>query len=321
MPVITRNTDADSGRPISVFNTTLFNVLTTLGVFSIAAVLGPALFSSRVKRSTIWFSTLISWLMYSVSYLLLLGRQIGPANPPLGLCIFQASLIYATTPLCAVATACLVVDFFHDVFIVQIKGKRIGRRTAKTLVLLPWIIGLVVCVETILCVQNMKTASRDVNHFYCHIDNRVPTLTNITVIFLCGVFTVPVGVYTAIILHRNWTAFKRMSREKAHIALFTFFRLTLFTALVSFAMGISVFTATSQGDFTPDVSILLTTLPTFSALCLGTQRDIIGVWLFWRQEISAPSILVHHPKETKAPSIVIEIPSPVLGSWKSGLIV
>lgn len=78
--------------------TTVFNISASLGVFSIVAVLLPALFSSRVKRSRTWFGVLAAWLVYSVSYLFLIGRQFGP-EPPLGLCMFQAVFIYATSPL------------------------------------------------------------------------------------------------------------------------------------------------------------------------------------------------------------------------------
>lgn len=77
---------------------TLFNVLAFLGVFSIILVLAPALFSSHVKRSRAWFGVLTAWMLYSATYLLLIGRQLDP-EPPYGLCMLQAALVYATTPL------------------------------------------------------------------------------------------------------------------------------------------------------------------------------------------------------------------------------
>lgn len=39
------------------------------------------------------------WLLYSLSYGLLVGRQEGPDEPPLGLCITQTLLIYAVPVL------------------------------------------------------------------------------------------------------------------------------------------------------------------------------------------------------------------------------
>lgn len=77
---------------------TLFNVCAFLGVFSIIFVLAPALFSSYVKRSRAWFGVLTAWMLYSATYLLLIGRQLDP-EPPYGLCMLQAALVYATTPL------------------------------------------------------------------------------------------------------------------------------------------------------------------------------------------------------------------------------
>lgn len=78
--------------------TTIFNVFASVGVFSTAFVLAPALFSSRVKRSRTWFGVLTSYLVYSAIYLLLVGRQFDP-EPPLGLCFFQAALVYGIVPV------------------------------------------------------------------------------------------------------------------------------------------------------------------------------------------------------------------------------
>lgn len=80
---------------------TIFNFFASLGVISIIAVLAPALFSPRIKRSATWYGELTSWLVYSVSYILLFGHQLGPKPPPHGLCMFQAVLVYAMPPLYA----------------------------------------------------------------------------------------------------------------------------------------------------------------------------------------------------------------------------
>lgn len=83
---------------IEHIQTTVFNVVAALGVFSTAFVLAPAYFSSRVKRSRIWFGLLTSYLIYSAIYLLLAGRQFD-AEPPFGLCFFQAVLVYGIVPV------------------------------------------------------------------------------------------------------------------------------------------------------------------------------------------------------------------------------
>lgn len=76
----------------------LFNTFAIMGACLILVALAPALFSSRVPRSGVWFCVLTSWLVYSVSFLLLIGKQTG-SEPPFGLCFLQAALIYAAPPL------------------------------------------------------------------------------------------------------------------------------------------------------------------------------------------------------------------------------
>lgn len=79
---------------LSVFNTFAF-----LGLFLNAGVLAPALWSSRIRRRSGWFSLIISWMIYSITYLMIVGHQTGPA-PPFGRCLAQAVLIYAIPPMC-----------------------------------------------------------------------------------------------------------------------------------------------------------------------------------------------------------------------------
>jgi hypothetical protein len=73
--------------------TLVFDTFAFLSVFSVVAALAPALFSPHVKRSRTWFGLLVAWLLYSVTYLLLIGHRF---SPPLGLCIFQATLVYTS---------------------------------------------------------------------------------------------------------------------------------------------------------------------------------------------------------------------------------
>jgi hypothetical protein len=71
----------------------IFDTVGFLGVFSTAAALVPALFSSHVQRSGTWYGVLAAFMLYSMSHLLLINHR---SEPPLGLCIFQTALIYGT---------------------------------------------------------------------------------------------------------------------------------------------------------------------------------------------------------------------------------
>ncbi|KAF9464069.1 hypothetical protein BDZ94DRAFT_1321394 [Collybia nuda] len=275
-----------SARPGLVLGNTniiIFDFFASLGIVSILVVLIPALFSPRIRRSATWFVVLVSWLVYSVSYILLFGRQTSSKPPPLGLCLFQAVLVYATPPLCAAATTCFTIDFFLKLLIVKLRGQKIGRKSRKLLISLPWALGLIISGEAILVVDDAKAVVPDPNLFYCHIERSVPTTTNVAIMILCGLIIIPLEVYTGILLYRNWTVFKRSNGGHARIALSTLIRLALFSLVVSIAIVLSLFTATNMGNFAPPWSVVLMTMPTFSALCFGTQRDILGVWQFWKR--------------------------------------
>jgi len=58
----------------------------------------PAILSKNVRRSIGWYSLIAAWLVYSLSYALLIGKQEG-TDPPSGLCVFQSLLIYAVPAL------------------------------------------------------------------------------------------------------------------------------------------------------------------------------------------------------------------------------
>ncbi|KAF9468025.1 hypothetical protein BDZ94DRAFT_1246979 [Collybia nuda] len=269
----------------------VFNVFAFLGVFSILLVLVPALLSSRIKRSRSWFGVLATWMLYSATYLLLVGRQLNP-EPPYGLCILQAALVYATTPMCSVATTCFSIDFFLQLSTVLYKGRRIDHRVTNLLFLFPWALGAMVFMEALLVVHDASLVKP--NQFYCHIDSSVPTITNLVLFFASIFVIIPFHVYTGLILHRNWTIFKQICHTNARIAVWTTIKLSIFTLVVVLAVILSsVLTARvdSGEDVTSEWRIAVITLPTFSAVCLGFQQDILNTWWFWiKREPTPPSV-------------------------------
>jgi hypothetical protein len=75
-----------------------FNVLAATGFLSLAIVLITAACNKSIRRSSTWWSLIISWMAYSGGYLLIVGHQIGK-EPRFGLCAFQAAVVYATPAL------------------------------------------------------------------------------------------------------------------------------------------------------------------------------------------------------------------------------
>jgi hypothetical protein len=68
-------------------------------------------FAARLERNIIWANYLITWVVSAISYALLAlaGQQIGP-QPPIGLCLAQAILLYGAPPLTAFSGASLIIQ-------------------------------------------------------------------------------------------------------------------------------------------------------------------------------------------------------------------
>jgi hypothetical protein len=76
----------------------LFDAIVLVATILCLCTIVPAILSRTVHRSIAWYSLMTAWLVYSVSYGLLIGKQEGP-NPPFGLCLLQTLLVYAGPPL------------------------------------------------------------------------------------------------------------------------------------------------------------------------------------------------------------------------------
>jgi cytochrome c biogenesis factor len=72
----------------------LFDALVILALALVASSLFTAILSKSIQRSMSWYNVMVQWLVISLIFMLLFGRQEGP-EPPFALCTFQALLVYA----------------------------------------------------------------------------------------------------------------------------------------------------------------------------------------------------------------------------------
>ncbi|KAJ6576547.1 hypothetical protein DFH09DRAFT_363315 [Mycena vulgaris] len=74
---------------------TLLAVFNSLQIFglSLVVVALTAWMSPRVHRISAWYSFMASWMFFCLLYFIMVGQQVG-AEPPFGVCITQAALIY-----------------------------------------------------------------------------------------------------------------------------------------------------------------------------------------------------------------------------------
>ncbi|KAJ7126934.1 hypothetical protein C8R44DRAFT_108676 [Mycena epipterygia] len=153
----------------------IFNFLAAGGFVLLLATLLPAMLSPSIHRSKTWFSMIVSWIIYALSYLLIFGHQLGP-EPPRGVCVLQMVFIYASPPLTATSGLAFIIDTHLRISGALFTNKGDHRYT-KTLLLVPWVLFAVVGGEALLVVHDFTTIQRNPNHMYCHSTTSVQSAT------------------------------------------------------------------------------------------------------------------------------------------------
>ncbi|KAJ7158697.1 hypothetical protein C8R46DRAFT_1109940 [Mycena filopes] len=266
----------------------VFNFLAAGGFAMLLATLLPALLSADIHRSKTWFSMITSWIIYALSYLLIIGHQ-SDSEPPRGLCVLQMIFIYASPPLTAISGLAFIVDT-HLSINKALFSSRVGHIYTRPLLLVPWAIFGAVAVEALVAVQDFTSVRRNPANMYCHSTSSVQYLTtSITCVIGLSV-ALCLTIWTAIILHRNWALFRRLSMHtrNSELRLSSLIRILLFTMMTTIGLGLGTFGVTSNdGEGVQIWSALLPLLPFLCGFAFGTQKDILSCWMFWKWRTSS----------------------------------
>ncbi|KAJ7162082.1 hypothetical protein C8R46DRAFT_1103412 [Mycena filopes] len=265
------------------------------GHFGIPLVLLTAAFSKKVQRHPMLINFCVCWFIYATSFTLLLysGTQIGP-EPPLQLCIIQASFIYGTPVMTSMAGLAFVI---HLWFSLKTGASQQAQRLRSFLLLIsPYVLFLGFTVAMVILGSfNPETVSRSRYLFYCTINlpvvNAVPGTSAIIMAMVC-VFEVLIGIK----LYRHHKAFKGMSRTASNgPPLHLFIRVGIFSAYSLLALVACIAFWSSSGDNLP--YIIQASLPTAAFLIFGTQGDILRVW-----GITAAARFISRPFVRRSPA-------------------
>ncbi|KAJ7690054.1 hypothetical protein B0H17DRAFT_1290649 [Mycena rosella] len=190
---------------------TVFNTFSFLGVLSLALVAAAAHFSPTVHRSELWFRHIFSWIVYSTVFLFLLGHQGEPSPPPFGLCLVQAALIYAVPIFPTLSAFGFVADLYIGLS-ASVYGKRkIRPALTKILITLPQIVFLGVFIEALVLVHDPGVVGLEASHLYCHVTTSEQSLISGGIIVATGLLIVPLEIWIAVVLYRNWSTFRSSS--------------------------------------------------------------------------------------------------------------
>ncbi|KAF8896325.1 hypothetical protein BD779DRAFT_576134 [Infundibulicybe gibba] len=268
----------------------LFNSLGILGILLMAITLAPALFSpSHARRSKSWVGQIIAWIIYSGAFLMLCGRQHGP-DPPFGICMFQAALIYAVPVLTAAASICFMFDF-HFRLTSALFNVRLSMAKQVLPLVIPSVLFVYVFVEVSLLVQDPTVVQRQESLLYCHITTSTSSTITVVLVMVMGAILFPLQVWTTTVVLRNWATFKNNTMTDMD-TLSLFIRFKIFT--VTLAAGLILFIVHKYTPVAFNWNLALPAPPLLVWLAFGTQMDLINTWLFWlrlrRRPVNDPAV-------------------------------
>ncbi|KAF5361397.1 hypothetical protein D9758_006254 [Tetrapyrgos nigripes] len=260
-----------------------YNALQIFGLITVAMVLSTAALSPGVRRSTIWYIFMSGWIVWCISYLLLVGHQTGPP-PAHAFCTVQAALIYAGPPSNACATLGILLRLYLAVN-ATLKSRTKPLRW-KVMVLnagspVTWV--MVFTGSLVYGIVNPDLVHRDPSGMYCNISSIVPSGVAASLVALFSVIMIIFEVITFTLLYQNWAAFRRLQRtasgDATSVAMVV--RISIFSVLPMLALALSIRSAFSPSSNT-GCNITIAILPGAAGLIFGTQRDILTKWLFCR---------------------------------------
>ncbi|KAF7759911.1 hypothetical protein Agabi119p4_11606 [Agaricus bisporus var. burnettii] len=259
--------------------------------------------SKSIVRSPSWYNLLAAWLVYSLSYGLLVGRQEGPGQPPIGLCLAQTLLIYAVPPLVTSATLNLYIDLYlilREVRSGVFNGSK--QRRSFWLVIVPWLIFVVIIIELLLLIfpgHRFHLVERTPTNFYCHLGDTLPSIITGGVVVAITSTMLPLQVWLAVTIYRSSDALRRLAEADRHLFITLYVRLTLTTLVVALGFGLSIsaiFLVTSD-----EISLVYPIVAVAIGVALGTQK-VINL-LMSKHHMVEGNLSVGHP-----PRLVILAP-------------
>ncbi|ESK80732.1 hypothetical protein Moror_2973 [Moniliophthora roreri MCA 2997] len=267
----------------------VFDVLHGSALFLLLLTILPPLVSKSVRRMKTWYALMVSSIMFSSSFLLLLGQQSGP-SPAFGVCVYQAGLIYATPATLSAAGLTFVIEL-HWRLCSAFTGQELDYARVNMILFLPPIVHLSIFFLTLFFgLSNPSLVERLPNGMYCHVDSRVPTTAVGVTVVLMLIAMILMEFFT---ISRLWHRRKnctdiRVNGSDGHYPLQSFIRITVYTLIGGLGIVLVDLLVNTLSDDSTAALCLLAVVPLSVALLFGTQMDIISFYMCRRKKWSPP---------------------------------
>ncbi|KAG7085813.1 hypothetical protein E1B28_003351 [Marasmius oreades] len=280
-----------------------FNALQLIGfTLNLTIILTVALNHKRVRRTTVWYLFMSSWVLWCIAYglLFILGYQ-GSQLPPPGLCLFQSALVYALPPFGALLTFGILAQLYCAMHI-SLHQRRPHKYVNVFITAIPFIVFSAVFIEVIvvilfrvrvsmkqlitllvtqLGVGDMDSVARNAPQMYCNLKNKTPAKLSALAVGLTSCAMLVLESLVLVTLFRHWDAFVRIREVPGNVLSGTMaLRVTVFSFMPMIALLLSVVSVLSTDFSTSAISNVAVAF----SLVFGTQKDVISSLIFWRAD-------------------------------------
>ncbi|KAL5485049.1 hypothetical protein ACEPAI_7691 [Sanghuangporus weigelae] len=270
------------------------------GQVGIPVILLTLYFSKGARKHPMLVNFLVTWIIYSVSFciLLYLGKQFGP-EPNHVLCVTQASLIYGTAVMTPTAGLSFVLNLWLSLRAVTENKSVISNYALRNYALVAAPYGaFAVFVIFTASYGATTTVSRNRYLFYCTINSTIVDL----------VPGIAAMIMISIIVFEGLIAFKLYRMHKAFVSmrlnggppLHLIIRVGIFSVYSFMSIVACIGFWSKAGAELP--YIIQASLPTAAFIIFGTQPDLLEVWGIIR--------FLRFIRRKPKPVQVIEIPKP-----------
>ncbi|KAF8901451.1 hypothetical protein CPB85DRAFT_1439138 [Mucidula mucida] len=255
-----------------------------MGLFLLTARLNP-----QIHRSRAWYIMFTTLAVFPLLYLTNAPYQFQSKDPPFGLCLFQAALIYAGPPTSTLAVLCYMLDVRSHFSVHMAMSEKTRTRSDLSFRVLSWLPSGY--VRTRLHYRyhgcNVNGERGVLIRHVCSAGQALVRSTSLSILSLAGMLIVEMWII--VMLVKTWRNSLLRHGNTRSLQLSVAIRFGVFTLLVAVAGGLTAFIIPEDSYtgaiwniflirahskvavYAPDVNISILA-PFIGGLALGTHR-------------------------------------------------
>ncbi|KAI0734706.1 hypothetical protein C8Q72DRAFT_807313 [Fomitopsis betulina] len=245
-------------------------------------LIATLLLSNRVKRHPAVVNFCVTWVIYSVSYSLLLYS--GQRHPIEELCMVQLSMIYGSDAMVAAANLALAIQIWSTFYVpwAPIRVSQYGRFVRSVVMLAPpYIIFMAFSAMGLREAHSHPNMITIDNGIYCAMDPQA--FSRFTLPVVCGVLLLTASIFEVAVVVRRYSTWRRAKDAcpEAYIkgpSVTPCLRVGIFLMYSWVTLGACVFYLSAYESTSAYPYFVQATLPFVTFIVFGMQKDIALAW-------------------------------------------